>query len=204
VWDDEIRLLRKVPGSDSADAQINQELREQAQKEALQALAALEKEMAAGHGKAVTRLAQELRQLVKAMGRRLDSDTEGKIHAVLAQAGELEGWQRWRADQLREKLVQQAEALLQLPAGQRLPSVRELAEHAGIAPMTVSSVYRELRLSGLIETRPGAGTYVGDGHRSDGLRSSAMRKLQRRLQGEAAVVAPPPSAADVIVISDSD
>ena len=31
-----------------------------------------------------------------------------------------------------------------------------------------------------------------------------MRKLQRRLQGEAAVVAPPPSAADVIVISDSD
>jgi hypothetical protein len=31
-----------------------------------------------------------------------------------------------------------------------------------------------------------------------------MRKLQRRLQGEAAVVAPPPSPADVIVISDSD
>jgi ATP-dependent RNA helicase SUPV3L1/SUV3 len=128
VWDDEIRLLRKVPGSDSADAQINQEQREQAQKEALQALAALEKEMAAGHGKAVTRLAQELRQLVKAMGRRLDSDTEGKIHAVLAQAGELEGWQRWRADQLREKLVQQAEALLQLPAGQR-PGGRKLQEN---------------------------------------------------------------------------
>lgn len=78
-------------------------------------------------------------------------------------------------------LIEFGIALGELPAGQRLPSVREFAEHAGIAPMTVSSVYRELRLAGLIETRPGAGTYVGDGHRSDGLRSSAMRKLQRRI-----------------------
>lgn len=84
------------------------------------------------------------------------------------------------ATQLRG-LIEFGIALGELPAGQRLPSVRELAEHAGIAPMTVSSVYRELRLAGLIETRPGAGTYVGDGHRSDGLRSSAMRKLQRRI-----------------------
>ncbi|MBP6850141.1 MAG: GntR family transcriptional regulator [Rhodoferax sp.] len=78
-------------------------------------------------------------------------------------------------------LIEFGIALGELPAGQRLPSVRELAEQAGIAPMTVSSVYRELRLSGLIETRPGAGTYVGDGHRSDGLRSTAIRKLQRRI-----------------------
>ncbi len=78
-------------------------------------------------------------------------------------------------------LIEFGIALGELPAGQKLPSVREFAERAGIAPMTVSSVYRELRLSGLIETRPGAGTYVGDGHQSDGLRSSAMRKLQRRI-----------------------
>jgi DNA-binding transcriptional regulator YhcF (GntR family) len=78
-------------------------------------------------------------------------------------------------------LIEFGIALGELPAGQKLPSVREFAERAGIAPMTVSTVYRELRLTGLIETRPGAGTYVGDGHRSDGLRSSAMRKLQRRI-----------------------
>ncbi len=84
------------------------------------------------------------------------------------------------ATQLRG-LIEFGIALGELPAGQRLPSVREFAERAGIAPMTVSGVYRELRLTGLIETRPGAGTYVGDGHRSDGLRSSAMRKLQRRI-----------------------
>jgi DNA-binding transcriptional regulator YhcF (GntR family) len=78
-------------------------------------------------------------------------------------------------------LIEFGIALGELPAGQRLPSVRELAEHVGIAPMTVSNVYRELRLSGLIETRQGAGTFVGDGHQSDGLRSSAIRKLQRRI-----------------------
>jgi DNA-binding transcriptional regulator YhcF (GntR family) len=65
-------------------------------------------------------------------------------------------------------LIEFGIALGELPAGQRLPSVRELAEHVGIAPMTVSNVYRELRLSGLIETRQGAGTFVGDGHQSDG------------------------------------
>ena len=78
-------------------------------------------------------------------------------------------------------LIEFGIALGELPAGQRLPSVRELAERANIAPMTVSTVYRELRLSGLIETKPGAGTFVADGHSSDGLRSTAMRTLQRRV-----------------------
>jgi DNA-binding transcriptional regulator YhcF (GntR family) len=80
-------------------------------------------------------------------------------------------------------LIEFGIALGELSSGVRLPSVRELAERAGIAPMTVATVYRELRESGLIESKPGAGTYVGDGHSSDGLRSSAMRKLQRRIDG---------------------
>jgi DNA-binding transcriptional regulator YhcF (GntR family) len=78
-------------------------------------------------------------------------------------------------------LIEFGIALGELPAGQRLPSVRELAERAGIAPMTVATVYRELRKSGLIESKPGAGTYVGDGHTRDGLRSTAMRRMQRRI-----------------------
>lgn len=79
-------------------------------------------------------------------------------------------------------LIEFGIALGELPAGQRLPSVRELAEHAGIAHMTVATVYQELRKAGLIEAKPGAGTYVGDGHGSEGLRSSAMRKIQRRIE----------------------
>lgn len=126
VWDDEIRALR--PGAVSeAESEAHRAQREQAKHDALQALAVLEKEMAAGHSKNVVKLSQDLRQLVKTLGRRLDHDTEAKVHAVLAQAGELEGWQRWRADQLREKLVEQAESLLKVPAGQR-PGGRKLQE----------------------------------------------------------------------------
>lgn len=79
-------------------------------------------------------------------------------------------------------LIEFGIALGELPTGQRLPSVRELAERAGIAHMTVATVYRELREAGLIEAKPGAGTYVGDGHSSDGLRSSAIRKIQNRIE----------------------
>ncbi|MBA1157568.1 GntR family transcriptional regulator [Microvirga mediterraneensis] len=79
-------------------------------------------------------------------------------------------------------LIEFGIALGELPTGQRLPSVRELAERAGIAHMTVATVYRELREAGLLEAKPGAGTYVGDGHSSDGLRSSAIRKIQNRIE----------------------
>ena len=57
-------------------------------------------------------------------------------------------------------LIQYGIALGNLPAGMRLPSVRELAERAGVAPMTVVGVYNELKQQRLIETRGGAGTFV--------------------------------------------
>ena len=44
--------------------------------------------------------------------------------------------------------------------GDRLPSVRELAEEVGVAPMTVAQVYRGLKEAGLIEGRAGSGTFV--------------------------------------------
>jgi DNA-binding transcriptional regulator YhcF (GntR family) len=50
----------------------------------------------------------------------------------------------------------------QLAPGEALPSVRELAEKLGVAPMTVSQVYTDLKASGLIDTKPGAGTFVSD------------------------------------------
>ncbi len=48
----------------------------------------------------------------------------------------------------------------ELGPGEALPSVRELAEKLGVAPMTVSQVYADLKAAGLLETRPGAGTFV--------------------------------------------
>ncbi|MBM1173808.1 GntR family transcriptional regulator [Microvirga arabica] len=99
-------------------------------------------------------------------------------------------------------LIEFGIALGELPTGQRLPSVRELAERAGIAHMTVATVYRELRESGLLEAKPGAGTYVGDGHNSDGLRSLAIRKIQRRVEmlfNEAEQLGLPPSVVSSLV-----
>ena len=57
-------------------------------------------------------------------------------------------------------LIEYGIACGELAPGSRLPSVRELAASLGLAPMTVSQVYKELKASGLIEGRAGAGTFV--------------------------------------------
>jgi DNA-binding transcriptional regulator YhcF (GntR family) len=57
-------------------------------------------------------------------------------------------------------LIEYGIACGELSPGARLPSVRELAEQVGVAPMTVSQVYRDLKEAGLIEARAGSGTFV--------------------------------------------
>src|SRR5690242_17083625 len=49
-----------------------------------------------------------------------------------------------------------------LARGSRLPSIKGVADASGLAPMTVAGAYRALRETGLIVTRPGAGTYVAE------------------------------------------
>ena len=63
--------------------------------------------------------------------------------------------------QLREA-IEHGISFGDLGVGAALPSVRDLAGQAGVAPMTVSKVYAELKADGLIETRAGAGTFVAD------------------------------------------
>jgi DNA-binding transcriptional regulator YhcF (GntR family) len=50
----------------------------------------------------------------------------------------------------------------QARAGERLPSVRELAERCGVNVNTVRSVYQRLEDEKLVSSRQGAGTYVAD------------------------------------------
>jgi GntR family transcriptional regulator len=47
-----------------------------------------------------------------------------------------------------------------LRPGDRLPTVRGLAEELTVAPNTVVKAYNELQRAGLIESRPGVGTVV--------------------------------------------
>jgi len=72
----------------------------------------LEQAVASGHLKDMHGATQALRQALKAHGRLIDDALAARVHAALVSAGELQGWQRWSADQLREQLVARAEALL--------------------------------------------------------------------------------------------
>lgn len=47
-----------------------------------------------------------------------------------------------------------------LAAGQRLPTVRRLADDLGLATNTVARAYRELEQEGVVETRGRHGTFV--------------------------------------------
>ncbi|MEV7058412.1 winged helix-turn-helix domain-containing protein [Streptomyces microflavus] len=46
--------------------------------------------------------------------------------------------------------------------GDRLPGARAYAKKLGVALMTVQNAYTQLQAEGLVEGRPGSGTYVRD------------------------------------------
>jgi GntR family transcriptional regulator len=50
-----------------------------------------------------------------------------------------------------------------LRAGERLPTVRWLAEDLAIAPNTIVKAYKELQRMGYVVSRAGVGTVVADG-----------------------------------------
>lgn len=123
VWADELRVARGVPievVSKPQKPRIDPEVKAHAAKVVHEALSKLEQEIAEGHGKASAGAAAALRNALKEYGKIIDDKLENQAHAALAAAGELEGWQRWRADQLREELVAKAEALLKRPEGQAI------------------------------------------------------------------------------------
>ena len=61
------------------------------------------------------------------------------------------------------QLVQQVKQALRVglaEPGDQLPKVRDVAQSLAINPNTVSKAYRELEIEGLVEGRPGVGTFV--------------------------------------------
>ncbi|MDR6537626.1 DUF349 domain-containing protein [Variovorax soli] len=127
VWADELRVARGgAPEAAPPAAQkppgpkVDPEKRAAAQGAVEAALAKLEQETAEGHGKASAGAAAALRAVLKEHGKMVDAALEARVHAALVAAGELEGWQRWSADKVREELVAKAEGLLKRPEGQAL------------------------------------------------------------------------------------
>ncbi len=133
VWADELRSARGIssaaatPTGDKParapkvklDPAVLADLRAKAAAAVQEALTKLETEVAEGHGKSTPKAAADLRNALKENIRHIDSALEAASHAALTAAGELEGWQRWRADQIREDLVEKAEALVAKPMGGR-------------------------------------------------------------------------------------
>ena len=61
------------------------------------------------------------------------------------------------------QLVQQVKQSLRtglIEPGDQLPKVRDVAESLAINPNTVLKAYRQLEIEGLVEGRPGVGTFV--------------------------------------------
>lgn len=61
----------------------------------------------------------------------------------------------------------------ELPAGTRLPPVRELAAQLGMAVNTVARAYRELETAGILETRGRAGSFIAGTDPADAAMASA-------------------------------
>lgn len=117
VWADELRQARGIAPEAAppkpARPPVDPEKRARAQQAVADALAKVEQEVGQGHGKASAGAANALRNALKEHGKLVDDKLEAQAHAALAAATELEGWQRWRADQLRQELVAKAEALFE-------------------------------------------------------------------------------------------
>ena len=153
VWAEQLRAARGLPADVAAkpakpkvDPAIRQEQRQKAAAAVTPALEKVEQEVGEGHGKASAGAAAALRNAFKEHGRHLDSALEARVHAALGAAGELEGWQRWRADQLREELVAKAEALLQRKPKVTVKPARP-AEPASAEPVPPEAVTPETAVS---------------------------------------------------------
>lgn len=120
VWADEIRSARGeqvVPAASDkperpAKPAVDPAQRAAASKAVEAGVMLLEQAVASGNTKNTHSATAALRQSLKAHGRLIDDALEARVHAALVSAGELEGWQRWSADKVREQLVAKAEALL--------------------------------------------------------------------------------------------
>jgi ATP-dependent RNA helicase SUPV3L1/SUV3 len=133
VWADAIRAARgeALPKVEKVvKPKIDPEIRSKSTTLVRELLAKLEHELAEGHGKASVSAANDVRNALKEHGANVGDKLESAAQHALAAAGELEGWQRWRANQIREELIVRAQELVAKPLGGRKQqdAVRQLRD----------------------------------------------------------------------------
>ena len=94
---------------------------------------------------------------------------------------ELAGWLQVDADSATPIFEQIRVGVIEavrdgrLPAGSRLPTVRELAAELGLAVNTVARTYRELETAGVVETRGRQGSFIARRGPTDAAMAAAAR-----------------------------
>jgi ATP-dependent RNA helicase SUPV3L1/SUV3 len=127
-----------------AKPRVDPALRAQAVEALKPLLEKLEVELAEGHGKASTEAANALRQSLREHEAVLPERLLHQAQSALAAASELEGWQRWRADQLRAELLAKAEALFK-PAAQVADGETAPEPQPAMGGRKMQETLRELR-----------------------------------------------------------
>lgn len=80
-------------------------------------------------------------------------------------------------DQVKRQITQLVADGVLAP-GDKLPTVRRLADDLGLAPNTVARAYRELEAAGVVDTRGRAGTFITGDERSRAARRAAADYAQ--------------------------
>jgi DNA-binding transcriptional regulator YhcF (GntR family) len=83
-----------------------------------------------------------------------------------------------------------------LAPGDRLPSVRELADAAGVNVNTARSVYARLESEGVVRSEQGRGTFVSGASGDDAATRRELRRQIAQLETALARLPPPPVLAD--------
>lgn len=89
-----------------------------------------------------------------------------------------------QSERLYEQIVDRIEHLImagELKVGDRLPAERELAEQFGVSRTAVREAVKALREKGLVEIRPGRGTFI-----TNGIQSVARQSLSMLMKFESA------------------
>lgn len=81
-------------------------------------------------------------------------------------------------EQIRARIAEQVTSG-ELRPGDRLPTVRALAEELGVAVNTAARAYRELEQHGVIETRGRAGSFVTGSERDRAAKDAAAAYVDR-------------------------
>jgi DNA-binding transcriptional regulator YhcF (GntR family) len=83
-----------------------------------------------------------------------------------------------------------------LSPGDQLPSVRALAEAAGVNVNTVRAVYARLEAEGAVRSEQGRGTFVAGAPADEAATRRELRRQIAELEASLARLPPPPTLAD--------